>query len=453
MKRFKIEQSETEIFTSNSGLALVGQVLHQFTSIPQALPNKKRSNAIADSDLVLSYLGLLCLGKNDFDAIEKFRQDEWFAQSLDVKHVPSAAILRQRFDEQADELITSIDTQNMELLRNAKIPLTPLDIGYIAVDIDGTPFDNSRTKKEGVSYTYKGHDGYTPLVAYLALEGWCLAIELREGSWHGQKEFAYFLERTLDRAFSVIGDKDKLLVRLDSGHDSLSNRTQLDERKADYLIKWNPRKKCAQEHLKKAESLPADQVLWLSPREGKRVAIYSIDVTESGKDSAGNAWTRSVRRVMRVVERTIDKTGQMLLEPLLEVEGWWTTLSRELADDESVIALYCDHGTSEQYHSEFKTDLDVERLPSGKFATNDLVLTLAGLAYNVLRLIGQRSLTGKHSPIRHPAKRRRIKTVIQELMYLAARVVRSGRSVSLRFSRHCRGFAVFAAYYQQLFDG
>lgn len=421
--------------------------------IPKALANQKRSNAIADSDLVLSYLGLLCLGKNDFDAVEPFRQDEWFAQALDVNHVPSAAILRQRFDAQADTLIDAIDVHNMELLQQAKIPLTPLDMGYIAVDIDGTPFDNSRTKKEGVSHTYKGHDGYTPLVASMGLEGWCLAIELREGSWHGQKEFSYFLERVLDRAFSVAGDAQKILVRLDSGHDSQSNRTQLANGDADYLIKWNPRKKCAKTYLKKALNLPADQVLWSSPREGKRVAIYSIDMLESGKDSEGNPWERTVRRVMRLIERTIDKTGQWLLVPELEVEGWWTTLSRELANDEAVISLYCDHGTSEQYHSEFKTDLDVERLPSGKFATNDLVLTLAGLAYNVLRLIGQRSLIGGHSPVKHAAKRRRIKTVIQELMYLAARVVRTGRTSLLRFSRYCRGFAVLSRYYQELLDG
>ena len=35
---------------------------------------------------------------------------------------------------------------------------------------------------------------------------------------------------------------------------------------------------------------------------------------------------------------------------------------------------------TEQFHSEFKTDLDIERLPSGKFATNDLVMAHAVLA-------------------------------------------------------------------------
>ena len=39
--------------------------------------------------------------------------------------------------------------------------------------------------------------------------------------------------------------------------------------------------------------------------------------------------------------------------------------------------LYRQHATSEQFHSEFKTDL--ERLPSGKFPTNDLVMHLGVL--------------------------------------------------------------------------
>ena len=48
------------------------------------------------------------------------------------------------------------------------------------------------------------------------------------------------------------------------------------------------------------------------------------------------------------------------------------------------------HGTSEQFHSEFKTDLDIEQLPSGKFATNALAgcnrrrLTDSGKIYATL---------------------------------------------------------------------
>ena len=153
---------------------------------------------------------------------------------------------------------------------------------------------------------------------------------------------------------------------------------------------------------------------------------------------------------MRVIERTIDKHGQFLLTPEIEIEGWWTSLDSALFDDEAIMELYRDHGTSEQFHSEFKTDLDIERLPSGKFATNDLIMTLAALSYNILRWIGLISLTGDISPVRHRAKRRRLKTVIQELMYMAARLINSGHRLRLRFSRHCPGFDAFQFAYDRL---
>ena len=139
-----------------------------------------------------------------------------------------------------------------------------------------------------------------------------------------------------------------------------------------------------------------------------------------------------------------------MLVPEVELEGWWTSL--ELAP-EKVIALYADHGTSEQFHSEFKTDLDIERLPSGKFATNALVLGCSALAYNILRWIGQNGLISPLSPVRHPAKRRRIRTVMQELMYLAARIIRSGRRIKLAFGRLCPAVAVFDELYDRLAYG
>jgi len=153
---------------------------------------------------------------------------------------------------------------------------------------------------------------------------------------------------------------------------------------------------------------------------------------------------------MRVIERTIDKRGQLLLTPEMELEGWWTSLS---LDEQAVIDLYADHGTAEQFHSEFKTDLDIERLPSGKFATNALVLGASMLAYNLLRWIGQEGLLGPDSPKRNKSKRRRIKTVMQELMYVAARIIKTSRTIKLAFGKGCRSLCAFSAVYKILSYG
>jgi len=135
------------------------------------------------------------------------------------------------------------------------------------------------------------------------------------------------------------------------------------------------------------------------------------------------------------------------LVPELQLDGWWTSLDQP---DREIIALYQDHATSEQFHSEFKTDLDLERLPSGKFDTNTLVMALGAFIYNLLRWIGLAGLIGDQSPVRHKAKRRRLRTVMQELIYLAAKFSERSRQLRLRFSAHCPAFDAFKRVHARL---
>ena len=152
------------------------------------------------------------------------------------------------------------------------------------------------------------------------------------------------------------------------------------------------------------------------------------------------------RRIYRLTERTIDRHGQNLLVPDWDLEGWTTTLPSSL-DKAAVITLYADHATHEQFHAEFKTDMDLERLPSGKFDTNYLVCGLAAIALNMLRLMGQNMLLGPKSPVRHGAQRRRVKTVMKELMFKAGRLIRHAGQWWLGLGRQDKGYEVFAEYY------
>lgn len=112
-----------------------------------------------------------------------------------------------------------------------------------------------------------------------------------------------------------------------------------------------------------------------------------------------------------------------------------------------MIELYHGHGTMEQFHSELKTDMDLERLPSGKFTTNDLVLHFAVLAYNLLRIVGQESLKREDAPLKNHVQRKRIRTVIQNLMTLAAKVTKHARRQYLRLGKHNPWITVFRRLY------
>lgn len=445
MRRFIIEQSEADLI-SHAGLGLIGMALNERTELTAeakaAAP--ARVDAMPHGDILKSYVGLLCLGKSDFEAVNGVREDDYFAESLGLAQAPSEGTLRQRMDAHAAVFLPVVQEAAIEFLHRTQAWITPLDNGLVPLDADVTPFDNSQTKKQGVSRTYKGMDGYAPMAAYLGQEGYCLELELREGKQHCQKGTPDFLRRNLLRA-RRLSDKP-ILLRLDGGNDAIENidvvmehnEQHPDDLPVHYLIKWNPRQQDPQRWLAYAE----EHGRWSEPRAGKRVALFTFSETRTH-----NGYEYPLRRVMRVIERSIDKRGQPLLFPQIEIEGWWTSLVRE---EEQIIRLYAEHGTSEQYHSEFKTDLDIERLPSGKFATNALILGCAQLAYNILRWIGQNGLLGPDAPARHKAKRRRIRTVMQELMYLAARVIRTARRLKLAFGRSCLVVPIYRRLYQQL---
>ncbi|AJY69787.1 transposase [Geobacter sulfurreducens] len=447
MKRFTIEQSDEEFYTSHSGISLPGLALNRFTSISSALAKAVPSDdVISHADCVKSYCGLLAQAKSDFVAIEQFRADDFFRDALGNKHVPSEGTMRQRMDEHAEAFLPVLSWASIELLQKVKVPITAIETGHVTVDIDGFAMDNSDSKKENVSRTYRQFDGYLFLPAYIGIEGWMVNGRLLPGSQHPQKEFIPFLRETQARIRQFC-DK-KLLYRKDSAHDSLDTLVELaGYAKTDYIIKWNPRKQNNAYWWR----LGLETGAVSNPRPGKRVALFSVKEKTTITDENGLAKTFTFRRVMRVTERTIDKKGQPLLIPDIELEGWWTSL--KLAD-EKIIELYKGHGLCEQYHAEIKTDMDLERLPSGKFATNQLVMACGALMYNILRFVGQTALVSNKGIIRHEAKRRRIKTVIQEMIYFAGRMIVTGRRLKLRFSRHATAHAeAFARMYNLLAYG
>ena len=122
-----------------------------------------------------------------------------------------------------------------------------------------------------------------------------------------------------------------------------------------------------------------------------------------GKDYSGDIYIDKgigvpLRIVFKVTERTIDAKGQYLLFPEIEVDTYYTSLPDAPAQ---VIDLYEQHGTSEQFHSEIKGELDLERLPS----------------------------------------------VIQNLITIASKIVYHARHYKLAFGRRCPWFATFKRIY------
>jgi hypothetical protein len=434
MKRTGIQASEALELTGLGGLVLVGALLKRFTGFRTSFNDRltKGPGGIPFGDALIPGLAMLCTGRSDFESVSLLRGSTWAARALQVGRIASAETLRQDLDllgaKAFPTSLTIMETAQLDLLRNTAMRPTPLWTGHVALDIDTSPQDNSKTKKEGVGRTYKGCDGYCPIIAYAGVEGFLVGSEFRTGTQHSQKNAPAFIAKQIRRLQSL--GVEHVLVRLDSGFDAAETMLAIRDAKADFVISVNPRGEDSQIWIKQAAALPASA--WIRLKDTCNLRIAYLERMEIRQDPQGRKI--QVRRVVRVKKRLVkvvsEKNGH---QPILccwrdfEVGSSWST-QLELPAPE-IARLYEDHGTSEQFHAELKGELDLERLPSGKFNTNALVFQLGCLAYNLLRVL---ALKGKAVfRYRHPSKRKRLKTVIQELILVPARCLHGSNQMKL----------------------
>lgn len=406
------------------GLSVVGALLGKSDFVKKLnrmdVTKNRSQHQIKNGDILLTYLGMLCMGKPYFEAVHEMDDDkEFYKAALGItRNIPSEETLRQRMDDIGDSLRQTILEENIALLLANNIKPTALENGYVLVDIDVTPMDNSKSKKEGVSRTYKGFDGYAPMMAYIGTEGYAINFELREGKQHCQKGTVEFLQETIELCKKLTDQP--LLIRLDSGNDSIDNVAVLMDSGCYFIIKRNLRRESKEDWFDMAKQFCKNIE---NTRDGKTVYKGSDWKTVTSKQFDKEF---TLRAGYEITERTIDKNGQFYLIPDIEVETWWTNLG---VDDQEIINLYHAHGECEQFHSEIKTDMDLERLPSGKFNTNALILELAIMAYNILRMIGQGTIGGRAPRQKRDVKRRRLHTVISNLIMMAFHITSHARQL------------------------
>ncbi|EDM25383.1 hypothetical protein LNTAR_22095 [Lentisphaera araneosa HTCC2155] len=430
-KAFKLDTGNDSLH-SIGGIFLGGQVLQQSEIDDEFRTDHKANHIFQDVDIFKSQVGLLIQGRERFTDISQFRENEVFTKSLGLNKVPSEERLRQRLEIMSSEHEVRLKSANTKLIKKQSIgSLSRGGMDFIPLDMDVSPMDNSGSHKENVSWTYKNHDGFSPMFAYLGIEGFMLNNELRPGSQHAQKGMPEFL----DESFTMIKKlklKHPVLLRLDSAHDAEVNFDHLPDDQY-FLIKRNLRKESKEQWLSNARRLGRQ----LKSRDGKNVFVGELHHRQPGN----NEERKVVPFIFKVTEQLEDQDGNRLLMPEIEVETYWTNLPLEAED---VIELYHDHGTSEQFHSELKSDMNVERLPSGKFKANQFFLHCAMLAFNVLRVIGNHLIHNKSlAPIKIKVQRRRLRCVIRDLIFIACKHVKHAGDEFLKFGRHCPWFKLY----------
>ena len=408
-------KTTTENIESKGGLLLAGKIALIAGLINIHSPAMKKAG-----NIITSLFGLMVEGKSDFESMAEKRWNVFFKNALGLDIVYAKETVRLYLEQMANDvvgIIRQLRESTAKIIRKA--PLNGLWIKgkhYLPVDIDTTTMDNSKTKKEGVSRTYQGFDGYHPILAYVGKEGYMLDCELRPGSQHCQKDTAAFITTLLPQLYSL-PIVQRYLFRLDSGNDAWDTlRVIADTEKGHFcIIKRNKRLENDEQWLKIAKRYGKRKVV----RQGKKVWVGIVHKHPRKKDEV----LSDVNCVFEVIERKTDAAGNRFLFPEIEVNSWWTNLDCEA---EEVIELYHGHATSEQFHSELKHDMGVERFASGKLPVNKILLAIEMNAYNALRFLGQQSIE-LVKPKKH--ERKRLGKVIRDLICVAGKLVKHAKSL------------------------
>jgi len=432
MAKFFIETSDS-VFINHAGLTFIANFLNSsgmFARINRISRIKKGSGFISDYDVVKTIIALIALGKTDFEDVEQYRRDRFFRKALNLKKVPSSVTLRQRLETYDEEMWAVLRQINIEFLADyfSDEAIEIEGKHYTILESDVTPMDNSESHKEGVAKTYKKFNGYAPMMSYAGWSGFMINNELRPGDSHSNCEGTeeYFLQTTeLAKQLSP----HPLLAIMDSGNDDGKLVLQL-RNLSEFIIKRNLRRESHEKYIEHAKSYAEINGTAEIKYEGctKYYSNWSREIGEA-----------SIPITVIVTESTIDPKGQVYLMPQYDVEVYWNSLNLK---PKLVEHLYHQHGTSEQYHSEFKSDLDLERLPSGKFSSNYTIMLFGMIAFNLLRITGKvllatQKVTGRRG------KRLRLRTVLQNIMYMAGQFIEHARRNILKIHKGYRWTPAF----------
>jgi hypothetical protein len=372
----------------------------------------------------------IALRRTDLADIEWLAEDSKFLRgAVGYEKLPRQRALAghlKRYGPKAKKALKTITAQAVAQADIHPEPAVEPDCPeFYPLDIDSSIFEQFAPKREGVETTYNGKLCYSPVFAFFGLERFCIHHRLAPGREKAVERIDEFVDETIAFVPEKIA-RNQVLARLDSGFYSRKTVESCQKAGIHYIVK--ARLSTVLEERTSAEL------------ESER---FGVELRQWGGEFYGEfeyepqGWKNPRRFVFCTQVKTHEDNGQRLLFPRARHQVLVTSLDRSIAP-EAVFRLYRRRGAVEEPIKEIKHDLDLEQLPSQHFGSNEVVLAVGIMAYNLLVMLGQMQAgaPGKTCESEHGesgvALRRRIKTLQDRLLRVAAAVADHARKRFLR---------------------
>lgn len=385
---FKLESTE-EMLTANAGLVLFGEFvcgLGLSRWLAQEMPKPGSGRGYDAKAYVTPLVLMLTGGGRSLEDLRTLKGDTALATVLKQGALPSTDAfgdwLRRTGGEAGLAGLSRI---------NQRIAATRIrQTGVTAHTLDG---DASQivAEKEAAQFTYKGEQGYMPMIGHLAEAGVVIHDEFREGNIApatDNLEFIQACEARMPKGHHIAH------VRLDSAGYQASIFNHCEDTGKTFAIGGRL-------------DVPTQKAIADIPESAwKHYADCAVAETLHSMNETKKAFRLIVIKYKRQVELFDDKPKYHVIA------------SNRVEPTADTLLWYRQRGeVSENGIKELKIGFGMERMPCGQFAANAAFFRIGVIAHNLFVLF-------KHSALGADWQRHKVATVRWRLFHLPGKVVR-----------------------------
>lgn len=256
-------------------------------------------------------------------------------------------------------------------------------------------------EKKTAHFTYKGEQGYMPMIGHLAEAGVVIHEEFREGNIapaSGNLEFIKDCEASMPKGHTIAH------IRLDSAGYQADIFNYCEDTGKTFAIGG----RLDASTQKTIDAIPDDA--W------KQYADCALAETLHSMNNTGKAFRLVVVKYLRQTELFDDQPRYHVIA------------SNRVESTAATVVWYRSRGeVSENGIKELKIGFGMERMPCGQFEANAAFFRIGAIAHNLFILF-------KHSVLGSDWQRHRVATVRWRLFHLPGKVVRHAGALMLKIS-------------------
>ena len=415
---FKVEATE-ERLTANAGLALFGEFIRGLGLnrwLATEMPKPGSARGYAANAFVTPLVLMLTGGGRSLEDLRTLKNDTALNQVLKQDVLPST-------DAMGDWLRrtgTSTGLDGLDRINRRAVATRIRQIGIKAHTLDG---DASQivAEKEAAHFTYKGEQGYMPMIGHLAEAGVVIHDEFREGHIAPATqnlEFIQACEARLPKGHRIAQ------VRLDSAGYQADIFNYCEDTGKTFAIGG------------RLDAPTLQAIAEIPETSWKRYADCAVAETVHSMNDTRKSFRLIVVKYPRQAELFDDAPKYHVIA------------SNRVESAADTLIWYRQRGeVSENGIKELKIGFGMERMPCGQFAANAAFFRIGVIAHNLFVLF-------KHSALGEGWQRHQVATVRWRLFHLPGKLVRhagawvlkiASESLDLFHSIRARSFACATA--------